>query len=113
MRLSLMKCPRNILNPPPLLKSVCVCMCVCVRVCVISVCALVYHYNSITSCYKTLELKREDLQSDSTEYASAISLKTLSASSRLSGFLSGCHLRAILRYLQMTIGSKIKTVGRE
>ena len=49
---------------------------------------------------------RNYLRSERTSYASATSLKTLSASSRLSGFLSGCHLRAILRYLYHVNGGE-------
>ena len=40
-----------------------------------------------------------NLRSDSTSYASDISLKFSSACCLLSGFLSGCHFRANLRYL--------------
>lgn len=41
--------------------------------------------------------------SDNTSYASEISLKRLVASSMLSGFLSGCHFNANLRYLKIRI----------
>jgi hypothetical protein len=40
------------------------------------------------------------LPSDRTSYASEISLNFLVASSKLSGFLSGCHFSAKLRYLK-------------
>lgn len=38
--------------------------------------------------------KKRDLPSDRTSYASESSLKRLLASSKLSGFLSGCHFSA-------------------
>ena len=49
-------------------------------------------------------LQQVHSRSERTSYASAMSLNTLSASSTLSGFLSGCHLRAILRYLEREKG---------